>query len=398
MRLPVTERRKLGRRGNVALITALSLTMMMMFAALSFDVGNIHRVRAELQSAMDSAALAGASRLDGSATGITAAKARAVQQANDHKAYTGQLSISTSDVTVGTWDFTTSTFSAWNGNTNNATLAAQFAVKVAYKVPSVAHPFAAVMGNSSAPVGAFAVAVGGGPQATGCGFPLVVPDCSLKNPDQSGNCQYCMIYADNNSDDAAWTSFTNQNGVSHIFDAIVEACTSSPTSCRTTGGSACVPNVDSTTHKCISQVACTNASDSTTDITLNNGNNVANNGTNTLCGLIKLILLRNGATNPQMFTVQVPVIETGIADGGTCTKSQLSGTPNVVGYTDLDIFGLRCNGDAAQTADPAGPVTTCTSPSSTYILATQHCDSTPDVHQLSGGGSFGIKARRRLVQ
>ena len=55
------DRRRL--RGNVALLTALMITMLVAFVALSFDVGNLYRVRTETQSGLDAAALAGASRL-----------------------------------------------------------------------------------------------------------------------------------------------------------------------------------------------------------------------------------------------------------------------------------------------------------------------------------------------
>src|SRR5262245_12795135 len=86
-------RRRRAREGNVAIVTTLMLTVMMGFVALSFDIGNVYRVRTESQSATDSAALAGAAWLDGTSDGITAAKDKAVAFANIHYAYNGNVAI-----------------------------------------------------------------------------------------------------------------------------------------------------------------------------------------------------------------------------------------------------------------------------------------------------------------
>jgi Flp pilus assembly protein TadG len=371
-----TERRKRrAREGNVAMLTALSLATLMMFVALSFDVGNMHRVRSEVQSAMDSAALAGAAALDGTAAGIAAARTQAVAYANAHGAYAGPIVANTSNVVVGQWDLNSRTFAAWNGATS---VASQNAVRVSYNVAAVTTPFAAVKGQTSAQVGAKATAIGGGPGTLGCGFPLVVPSACLRNINGSNNCGYCMQFANNNSDTAAWTGFGG-NGVPAIAAAAAAACAS----------------VDAD-NNCVGAGGCTNAAEAgVTSVKLNNGNILSSQP---LCTTLKSLLRRGGppGTQPQMFTAEVPVVDSGSASDVSCTGSQLSGQKPVVGVTKLDIYGVSCKGGLVLA--PGAPRTNCgTVPAGDYIIGFLHCNDT-DVSQLGATGFWGVAGRRRLVE
>ena len=70
------------RRGNVAILTALMLTVLVGFGALAVDLSNKVRVRTESQGAVDAAALAGARELRGTAEAMVTAseQARAIGQ------------------------------------------------------------------------------------------------------------------------------------------------------------------------------------------------------------------------------------------------------------------------------------------------------------------------------
>ena len=57
-------------KGQVLVIFALSLTALIMFAALAFDTGMMLVQRRDQQNAADAAALSGAKQLDGTAAGI----------------------------------------------------------------------------------------------------------------------------------------------------------------------------------------------------------------------------------------------------------------------------------------------------------------------------------------
>lgn len=61
MRRSIQRKRSTQRRGAVLLLVAVSLVVLIGFAALSIDVGQMYRARTELQRAADAAALAGAS-------------------------------------------------------------------------------------------------------------------------------------------------------------------------------------------------------------------------------------------------------------------------------------------------------------------------------------------------
>jgi uncharacterized membrane protein len=67
--------RRAGERGFV--LIAMSITMLLMLACigLAFDLGRIYIARNEAQLFTDAAALAAASKLDGSATGVDRARA-----------------------------------------------------------------------------------------------------------------------------------------------------------------------------------------------------------------------------------------------------------------------------------------------------------------------------------
>jgi Flp pilus assembly protein TadG len=424
--LRATERKRRAREGNVAILTALTLTLMIMFVALSFDVGDMHRVKSEVQVAMDSAALAGASRLDGSVTGMTAAKLLADQYAHAHRAYTSAIPLTKSTIEVGRWDFTVTpgVFTKWGGSTDNGVLAQQNAVSIKYDVPSVATPFAALMGKASAPVGAAAVAVGCGSKVAACNFPIVIADCALKPPDATGKCAgYTFINAPDTIDNGGWTDFSTSGlGKPDVFNAIVAACTTNSVakgggaSCDATlppkkKGTGCIPNVDATTNECIGQgpAACETAeAGDGSKVKVENGNTAAGAGNPDVCGLVKNILERGVAAVPPKYTyfeVTMPVLKTGLSDVA-CTPSPpatvFTGTEEIAGFTSFDIYGVQCNGDPAPLYDndpkknfPVPPA--CAAASKVCIYGVERCDKAP-VSSLGGGGCFGVGARRRLVQ
>lgn len=100
-----------ARRGNVAVIIALSLTILLAFAAVVIDVGYGRLVQRQLQDAADAAALAAAARLDGTAAGVADARATAEWIASENKAAGAAVSIDGDvDVVLGDWDKDAGTF------------------------------------------------------------------------------------------------------------------------------------------------------------------------------------------------------------------------------------------------------------------------------------------------
>jgi Flp pilus assembly protein TadG len=365
------------------------LVMMMGFVALSFDVGNLYHVRTEIQSGVDAAALAGASALDGTAAGGTAAIARAVAYGQKQHVYKNDnMPLADSNVVLGTWNFDNNTFTAGTADWTQVN-----AVQVNYTEPSVSLPFAAVVGKTSLPVTTLGAAVGGGPADDACGFPMVVPDCAVEAAAANDTCSVCMQMASAQNDNFGWTSFGNSNGVPAIAAAVQSACF--------TNG---VPNVDAN-GQCSG--ACTNKLNLNQGVQINGGN-IFNNNPNDPCSLMVQLINRNGASNPQPFTVEVPVVHLD-AKGGACTRANINGQSNpIVGFTLIDVYAVYCgNGKNAPWADSQpGYGRPCNAPANRTVFASLHrelnngswtCATTP-TNDHAGGKNWGVSAEPRLVQ
>ena len=198
-------------RGAIAVVAAVVLVVVGAFLALSLNVGNKMLAKTELQSAIDSAALAAAMSLNGTTPGVAATHNVAQKYAGVHKLHKNPVSINANtgngrsgDVVAGYWNATTKQFYS-DGDTvtigdsavtlNQGTGAQYYnAVKVTGAADNGSGHnsaldvyFGAFLGGqTSMTVTTSAVAVGGGPCAdNGCTLPLVVPSCALQ--DAGGN-------------------------------------------------------------------------------------------------------------------------------------------------------------------------------------------------------------------
>ena len=87
------------QRGAIAIMFALTLLMLFGFLGLTLDLGATYDLKTELQNAADAAALAGAKDLNGTATGITNAVARAKSVAASNKhSYSRSLALVDADI------------------------------------------------------------------------------------------------------------------------------------------------------------------------------------------------------------------------------------------------------------------------------------------------------------
>jgi hypothetical protein len=85
MRLTKSKANANGQRGSVLAVSALGMLALILAAGLAVDMSHLYVVKAELQNAADASALAGASALDSSPRGITAAADRAVEVMNNYE-------------------------------------------------------------------------------------------------------------------------------------------------------------------------------------------------------------------------------------------------------------------------------------------------------------------------
>jgi hypothetical protein len=399
-------RRGTRDRGAVAIVVALSLVLLMGFLALVVDVGNLFRVRGELQNAADAAALAGAQALDGGPVGIEAARGRVEEYARMHFADRGEVEVLPDDIRFGHWHAHPNDFcqpapcfqsfgSAPTGDQARSANAIQVATRRSdVNASPVALFFAPFIGHSEASVSTSAIAVGGGPEKE-CAFPMVLPDCVLEGSvsgSSGATCDYCMKMQDNNTDNAAWTTFSEHGQVSGtaIANVIKQVCYSNPSDPAS-------PIALDADGACDGQ--CVGA-DTGEPIQVGNGNGM-NTGKNNFCPVIQRILQRGVPGGPaQPFSVKVPVIRTGMS-GDACAP-QFSGAPIVAGYATLVIYGARCS-NGGQEVRVADLPSDCASrpdwppPSGKYIIAALRCDLAST--SIAGGGFFGTDALRvRLVQ
>jgi Flp pilus assembly protein TadG len=86
-------------KGAILFIVAAGLTVILVFAGLAMDLSVLYNVKTDLQNAMDAAALAGASRLDGTANGINNAVPEAMTVANRYQFNNVPVAVAASDIT-----------------------------------------------------------------------------------------------------------------------------------------------------------------------------------------------------------------------------------------------------------------------------------------------------------
>jgi Flp pilus assembly protein TadG len=84
-RLVRRTKREGKERGSVSIIVALGMTVFLLCAGYAIDISHLYLAGAELQNAADAAAIAGASALNGYATGITAAVDAALATPNRYE-------------------------------------------------------------------------------------------------------------------------------------------------------------------------------------------------------------------------------------------------------------------------------------------------------------------------
>src|SRR5215470_12001204 len=91
-----------NEKGAVLFIVAAGLVAFLLFAGLAIDLSMLYNTKTDLQNAMDSAALAGASQIDGTTNGINQAVTEAVSMTNKYHFNTTPVSLAANDVTFST--------------------------------------------------------------------------------------------------------------------------------------------------------------------------------------------------------------------------------------------------------------------------------------------------------
>ncbi len=387
MRRPMSRSSRFGERGATAVFVALTVAVLGGFLALAINVGHLYTVRAQLQNASDSGALAGAQALNGKTDGLDPAVALAGQFASLHDT-DSTVQVVASAIELGRWTPTTQPCAAWGGVASGQTGPAGYqfcridgrdslaALRInAVRVQTMraagapgggAAPvfMSGLLGaGSTANVGTEAVAVSGGPCQEVCPtVPLVIRAGCLLGPDalRCGQ-QYTLGLSAATIDTAGWTLFNstnpNSNGICTLFK---------------NGTSNCNLSVGET-------------------IATGNGNNLSatcrdpgTSGTKTLCDWFKRYV-----GSP----VQVPVVD---YNGGGACSGGYQGTGTVAGFATLQVTAVVCaSGTAGDVAgSPCAPYAT-----GQCIAVQLLCDQKDQNPNPPGCDWFGTgPLRRRLVR
>jgi Flp pilus assembly protein TadG len=349
--MPTRARCRLPRdaqRGNVAIMFALLLPMLLGFLAVVVDLGHGWQVRNQLQNAADSAALAGVRDLDGTAVQFPLAINSAVTYAGLHQANGATVSLPPGDVVLGNWDFNTRAFTA-----AGATMPPYKVNAVSVTAPTLAVStwFAPLLGINQENVGATAIAVGGSPNAN-CGFPLAVPACSIIADDGTLRCNTVLTFSNATTDNVGFTVFTPNPPV----DTVNVECA------MAIALGACPPKGNS---KCNCASTCNATAVANGKIYLSNGNNLSDNDVNMIINYIN--------THPGGLYVQVPVMDSGNLTKSSCGTFKFNGAVAVIGYVTMHITGATPQPNRA-------------------ILATSDCTSSGNASPGGTGGFFGEKS------
>lgn len=178
-RLPRPGPARSDRRGAVLVTLAIALATLLGISALVLDLGHLRSVQEELQSAADASAHAGAGMLDGTESGLVAARQAAVDFGAFNEAGGAPVTLDpTGDVELGVWDETAATFTP--GGTAE-TVNAVRAIAAREDVP--AWFAAATVGADvlSASADSIAVRFTGGASQVECYLPLAVPSCVIED-------------------------------------------------------------------------------------------------------------------------------------------------------------------------------------------------------------------------
>ncbi len=222
--------------GAIAVLGSIVLLVVGGFMALALNVGLIMNTRGQLQNASDAAALAAAGSLDGTATGLAAARAMALSYSTDHSVTGQSVAIDPgADVVFGRWHFKAE--DGWPARSFEVLSDPLLidAVRVTNGRDDVAGHNTAVdvffsnwLGREKVNVPSSAIAVSRGARNDDCPLPFVLPSCSLIQ----GGAVTCgqditLTLSPAGTDNVGFVFMLpgNGNGVTDIVDNIVNRCT-----------------------------------------------------------------------------------------------------------------------------------------------------------------------------
>lgn len=190
------------RRASYLTLLALLLVVLIGFVAIAVDVSTLLLADEELETAVDAAALAGASHLDDTAGGLLRATTSAIAVGHRNEVRRTPLELMPAQIEFGEWDYDTSTFVP---RTDPRRIDA---VRIRRTVDQVPTPFAGVAFSSwFSSVEADAVAVRPPPEpvkTTKCFIPVAISTCTANVVESSDPALHSFRFGPDSQDDIAW--------------------------------------------------------------------------------------------------------------------------------------------------------------------------------------------------
>jgi len=208
------------RRASYLVFVALFIVVLLGFTAYTVDVAVLHLAHQQLRHGVDSAALAGASHLDGTPEGLEQARASAIATGGANSVRGMPIALDDAALTFGHWDHEAGVFSPGGG------IERMNALQVQRTVANVPTPFAgAAFGLASTDVDASSVAVRPLPEPISraeCFLPIAVPSCQLAGIEGGPVGVLQLQLANDAADNAAWAHPDGANA-SNIRSALEDA-------------------------------------------------------------------------------------------------------------------------------------------------------------------------------
>jgi Flp pilus assembly protein TadG len=178
------------RRGNVVIMIALAMVVLLGFGALTIDMAYGRLVQQELQDAADASALGASAQLDGTSAGMTSARNMAVSLSAANRAAGAPVSLSANTSNASSGDVVLGNFDPDSGTFTPTTTAANVdAVQVRARIPTLGLFLAPIaLGRDSVAVGATTTSyiVSGGAEAADCFLPIGLASCMVSKYGTSG--------------------------------------------------------------------------------------------------------------------------------------------------------------------------------------------------------------------
>ncbi|MDP2317592.1 MAG: pilus assembly protein TadG-related protein [Pseudomonadota bacterium] len=307
------------RRGSISIPFALSLTVILAFAAISVDLGLTRYHRQELGNAAEAAAHAGAAQLDGTEAGLVAARATAVALGAENLVGGRSVALDPNESNDAEGDVV---LGYWEGDHLEPSMepALVTAVQVVAHREDLSSFFAQVVfGREYLSAGDYAISQSGGPSEAECPLPIALADCEFAAI-VAGGCSTDILLTSARIDNGAWgqPGSTTPNA-NYIRDALDRA------SCAAAGetGQQVTLNNGSVTSAIQKLAAAVNASTDTWDS--------ATWGTQPAA-------MSGSAISPygHVLAGQVMVFD----DPGNCANIQYTGNHEIVAYAQAVVYDV----------------------------------------------------------